>query len=533
MLRILFSASLLATSVAGYAVAINGAIPVDTESEATSIKRAQALDPSTKHFTKDLPSQAFEGKTYKPIRLEGGMQLDSSCVLEAERMGVNSTQLKAVMEKNMARMLDRILKCGENYPELDKYLKETVYQYRRQIMKCDPPEKQKGLMVPLTNITYDAYNLKTSMVFSNNWLKRALGKTGNQRSHNHALSTVFHEMLHSTSCNNRHDHNEVERMPATVESKDACNQNVSMDRISVVESLCMGEHFNSSGHPAARILANRISMCGTDRGCRDLFTAKGSNITWWEKTFYDASPSSHISDTQAGTLCARIKDDGMCLHFRANQGPVINGADAHLTAVRGNLDARINQVLPGLSNRVPVAFMKLYPDIQKRFDALKDGSCFKRNFYEKNPEDINALRTTASTVPSSTWDMDSALSSHIGRIATDLGSFLAKMNSDECTEETRELRSLLNDYGERLKSSTLVTQLRTLKASNNKGEYLKTKDLRNSSSELVQILGPELVQSYVRTMDKRHSDSPHFDCVATGLAPFRAVSDAARAPACD
>lgn len=521
-----------------FALKKDGSFPPSPETESDAVDRATRLDPlGNSKPTESIPSITFEGKEYQSMRLEGGLQLHPSCELEAIRKGHNVDKFKKSMNSMMQTMLDRMVKCTETYPEMKSYVEEAISQYRRQVVRCEPPKGEKGMIKSISIENYWAYNDQKTITITSSLMDSAIPLDGYPGS-DKAMSSFFHELLHSTSCNNRHDHNEIETKSsnATI-SKDSCKENVTMDRVSVVESLCMGVRLNSSKQTASQILAHRMAMCGKDRGCRDLFTARGNNFDIFTTLF--SSKTRDFKDDAATRLCQRIKDDGMCLHFRKSQGKVMTESNPKIKEVRRRLQDRINNILPGVTNKLPTAFLALYPDLNKRFDALKGKTCFKRHFYSPpdKPNDISALRTKVSTIPADHWSHYSAIPNHFSGIAYDYSHALARWEPDaECNSEEIEMKAFLNELTDKLDSNSkkAMIPLGHLIRANEKGEYPDFTVLRDTKSDLVKLLGEDLVIDYMKTMDELHHESPTFNCTAAGLTPFRSTEAALKKPnACE
>lgn len=515
-----------------WAITSSGTIPEDSASEATAVERAFAFDKlgNTKS-TKAPAPQKFESKIYKPMVLKGGLQLDPSCALEAERLGASTDHLKSKLNALAGRMMDRALKCRKAYPEMATYIDQMISRYRREVIRCEAPLGQKGLVEPdpKEEQNYAAYNDQKNITVTQKWLKKALGHEGLGWAPDDAGSTLFHELLHSTSCNNRHDHNEIQKIAAgTEEDKKYCDDNVTMDRVAVVESLCMGGDINSSKKTASQVISDRTNMCGTDRGCRAMFTAKGNNE--------NGLPSKDLDNDDATRLCERIKDDGMCLHFRQTQGKTVTDANPKVKAARKKVKERLGKVLPGLENEVPLEVVKLFPDLHKRLEAVKDSSCFKRHFH-LSPKDgtLSSIRTTAKTVDSDLWkNSSSAMAEHFFKLSREYSAFIGKFPPDqECGETEKEIKDVLSSLDEKITASSSFIPVRYFIKSLNDNEYPEFEELRQPDSALYRLLGKAVVEDYVSAMDKFHYDSPHFDCEASGLAPFRVMEKSKKGEVCD
>lgn len=520
------------------AVNLDGTYPRDYEAELHAIRRAEGLDPmGNRKLKKALPGARFAGKEYKAIRLEGGLQLHPSCEREASRSAISREDFTKKMNQLMSTMMSKIIKCIDNYPEMKSYLLESISQFRRQTLRCEPTFGQKGLIKPIhISGSYSAYNDGKSITLAGSVLESLLyeGREGEDW----AISTVFHELLHSTTCNNRHDHNEIETIPVTEYDSKTCNDNVTMDRISVVESLCMGGGLNSSDKTATLLLAQRMNMCGSDRGCRDMFTAKGNSHTFLGEIFGINFPNKDLDDNAANRICQRIKDDGMCLHFRNTQGPTITRSNPKVVAIREKMQKRLSEIMPDFSNKLSTDWIAIYPDLDKRFKTIKDGKCFKRNFYipEDKPHEINSFRTTANTVSDAQWEKDDkGIPNRVVSIAKDLDNFLKNSSSDECDKDNQEIKSILEDLGQRLDEGQASNTLRRMFKLISETKYPQFEPLMDSYSDARKILGHGLVEEYLDTMNKFHYQSPDFDCMAAGLAPFRIMENAVKktAPLCE
>lgn len=523
-----------------FAVDIDGMIPIDRESEKTALAEAAKHDPlGNAKPTKTPPDETFEGKKYKAIQINGGLQLHPSCELEASRMGMDRENFKKTMDELMRTMVDRMNRCMREYPEMSGWIRESISQFRRQVIKCEPPSGKKGLVAPQPDIgTYDAYNEGSSITVSSNFVDRVVGNQGSGGALEASISTMFHELLHSTKCNNRHDHNSIERIPASVSNSKACDDNASMDRVSVVESLCMGTNLNSSTAPATEVLSNRLAMCGKDRGCRDLFTARGSDIGFWQKLMGTSYPTSELSDDQATRLCQRIKDDGQCLHIRKTQGKVMTKSNPQIKAVVKRMKERIDQLTPGLTNQLPTEVLKLYPDLDAKFTSLKGSPCFKRHFYipDSKPNEINALRSSAMTTNKEIFgQVSQAFGNHIDNIFKDYNQFIKRFKPDEeCGKTEKELGQVLKDFAEKASEDPNLWTLKELETQLEYGNYWEKASNLDPNTGIVKLIGKDLMQDYARTMDRFHHNSPKFDCVAAGLAPFRAMEAATKKPdACE
>ncbi|HXH74345.1 MAG TPA: hypothetical protein VNJ08_05240 [Bacteriovoracaceae bacterium] len=507
-----------------YAVNLNGTISRDPASEASGIERAISTLNNSKAPPRSISEEKFEGKKYKSIKLKGGLLLDPSCALEASRKGLNPGDLEEKMNLFMGKMMDKVVRCMEQYPEMKSYLQQAVEQYRSQDVRCDAPQGIKGLVNP-DRFNYDASHNWKGIRLSNALLTRVVGN--DKAGQDTALSTIFHELLHGTKCNNRHDHNDIERIGVTSGDDNVdCKNNVTMDRVSVVESLCMGEKLGYAKETASLVLAKRMNKCGTDRGCRDMFTSKGNNIDLI-LGLTGISPNKDLDDSAATALCQRIKDDGMCLHYRNTQGKTITSTNPKVIAIRERLRLRLLKIGPN-SNQIQTEYLSLYPDLEKRFDKLKNNTCFKRHFYisPAHPNEINALRTEAKTIVT-------GISSHIKRLKNDLSKFTSSLPPDSCSNDENEMISVLTDLSENLPSNPVFNKLRDAVSQDENLHYPDSKSPFHNP-DLANLLGKDLTADYLKTMDQFHHESPNYDCVAAGFAPFRVMEAANQKPnACE
>jgi len=105
--------------------------------------------------------------------------------------------------------------------------------------------------------------------------------------------------------------------------------------------------------------------------------------------------------------------------------------------------------------------------------------------------------------------------------------------SPECVETNKEIKTFLNEFWIKVKNSNSLNKLSNLYKSAFNGSYPEDESFRDENSEISQFIGKDVLRDYVRTLDQLHYKSPHFDCVAAGLAPFRALEEANRDPTCN
>lgn len=534
MTKYLFVLVCLSFIPPSFAVNLDGTFPANKVGEASAPKRFPGADPlKNKNLKPALPPAKFDNKTYNSVRLDGDLQLHPSCELEAERLKVSPKELKSKMDAHMRRMMDRMLSCIHNYPEMKGYVEEAIAQTRRQSFKCEAPFGAKGMYNRPKGENYWAYNAGGEIVVSSSMLDALVGPASSNEKHSDkAMASIFHELLHSTHANNRHDHNDVELKGAKIENLKAnCEDNVSMDRVNIIESLCIGAHLSASKEDAAQIMADRMDMCGTDKGCRETFTAKGNNFD--EEWPWLRIPNRDISNAAATKLCQRIKDDGRCLHMRKTQGKTITDSNAKIKDARKELEIRLNKILPRNESELSEELIALYPEVDKRYQALKGTSCFKAAFktFPEAPGKFYSKHTKLKGITWKDWaKIKTNLRKHVRNIEEE--AYEKMRDATSCKDENKEIDGFLSALNEKIYNTDSLQQLNVVAHSLLTGAYPTDPVLRNEKSEISRFLGPAL-NNYIKTLDKLHYQSPSFDCVAAGLAPFRAVEDANREPACE
>jgi len=296
----------------------------------------------------------------------------------------------------------------------------------------------------------------------------------------------------------------------------------------------MGVNLSSSQESASQVLADRMDMCGTDRGCREMFTAKGNNFSE-ELPWYEI-PNKDLSDDAATKLCARIKDDGMCLHFRNTQGKTITESNPKLQALKNRMEQRLYQLLPRANNTIPIEVISLYPDLNQRYEEMKDGNCFKSHFstFPGAPGIFVAKQIKRENISPKDWaDPKKNLLKHVRNFSDKMSILIDQNPIPECAERNKEIKSLFFDLEQNLGKTDINATLNDVAASIYRGTFPEGSSLHDENSEISRLIGKDLLRDYMKGLDSFHYKSPKFDCIAAGLAPFRFMEEANRAPACE
>lgn len=491
----------------------------------TALGRAIALDPlaSTK-LRKSVPNS---------LVLATGSQMDASCVAMARSMGVTDpAQLRRSLDKTMARIADKTLKCRQAYPELGTYLGQWISQFRRQVFKCETDRigSDEGEFAASSD-------MEGTITLSKGSFKKLLNLDNNEDNYLESQSTVLHELLHSTKCNNRHDHNHIEAVPASYESdRNTCRDNSTLDRVSVVESLCSGDKLNSSDANARLVLAKRMNLCGTDRGCRSMFTSAGNNITFFNGS---SIPNEDLSNDAATRLCQRIKDDGMCLHLRITQGPTITRSRPQVIQLKAAMEAKMRKLIPSSTNHLPLEIWDQFPELKSEFEALKDTPCFRTQFRPAPAGGYYAIRTQGRFIENNLFEFSAIgsgnIETHLSQIVDNLQSTSANFNTcKNDAQNTDRLVAVMGKLKKSLKARDYNIQLHAMliwmTGRDEFSFYPEDDDKRKPDSKFAKLLGSQLHSQWVNTMDRFHHESPNFDCVAAGISPFRIMEGATGSP---
>ena len=527
-----------------FSVDRDGRIERNPAGEATAHARAIELDPQGGSNLRGIEDSIESGgRSYHAIILNGGAQLHPSCLFEAQRAGKSEQVLRQTMNQRFARMLDAIISCRENYPEMSPYLDQSLSEYRRHVFRCEPPVGQEGL-ISIRGSGYGGYNnyLGTSTLTSNTFLSLLAPENKNMDIHSYGITALFHEILHSTSCNNRHDHDKIMPIPANAYiDRNTCDTNVTMDRVSVVESLCLGSDLVYSNGTASHLLARRMMLCGTDRGCRDMFTDAGNTVPWYRNLIMP-NVSADLSNDQATRLCQRILDDGSCLQLRKTQGETITNSRPEVVALKRKMNERLLALIPQTTNQIPDGLWSLYPDLEQRFSALANTNCFRSQF-NRNDGKLHGqgylhLRTQSRFIPEAvnvfTRSTGPTLGRHLRGILDNLYESTNNFRSCSRDVQTREeLQLVVTDLTQRLERDTSIdgSLLIINNLANNQFRFMGDASTRSPSSPLGRLLGEELTTEFNDVMDSLHYESPRFDCVRAGLTTFRAMEKSLAAPA--
>lgn len=266
-----------------------------------------------------------------------GIQLHPSCIQYAKQEGIKDVEMK--FESWVGSALNDVINgCSVNYPEIRPYINEWISQARRTVITCtqNNPKMKSVWAVNCTNklsvlsslhrhekfglghsgLLWDSqHNMHRSVViFPVRSLKLFLSENATPFWKTRFNETFIHELFHSTSANNRNDHNSIQKV---IERKDnMCKENALDDRIEIISGLCAGsgktkknklssKNFIFTNDMTTRIY-NRVSKCGMERGCINTFNSSIRNP--FNRIYINSTP---LKDKNAINLCKRIYSDAL------------------------------------------------------------------------------------------------------------------------------------------------------------------------------------------------------------------------------
>lgn len=384
------------------------------------LETAIKLDPAGRRAWREPIPGAFRSRF--------GTQFHPFCLEQLERDGHSIEQTQDRLEQALSAAVKDILDCKKAYPELTAYLHEWIMQMRRSVIVCSSRTSSElnagGLNFSTSSglpwVTgspseYTGIDIKqTSAVL---WHRKpiilipkdAAAKLVTAPTWGGSRDFFVHEGFHSTHANNLNDHNEIERISPSDDNR--CKQNSTVDRISVLSSLCTNTPLNSSSRTAAQELLHRIRECGRDNGCMDIFKSSfrsrsteglSSPIAFLAElgkgtNFF--SPSGGLPPLLAERTCKRIEAKARCeeygdsssSHLQFLQSPAIRSL-----AIEAR--ARLDRIFPKSADRISAELLEIYPDSKEDFNHLEQSGnkCFQK-FWQRNPD--GSLQASAAIHP--------------------------------------------------------------------------------------------------------------------------------------
>lgn len=445
------------------------------------------------------------------IRLASGAQIHKSCYEAAKSYRHLGRDPYKDLEIALKTAATNILRCKAAYPELSPYISEWISTYRRHFFRCDLKDKSTTKFAAendLNDNTLIGYSMVGSLLNRN----QDFGFI-------EAQATILHEIFHSTSANNRYDHNHIQKKE--FDHKISCKEDSSFDRIVLLKSLCSGSLMNASNMNARKALALKAAKCGHNHACRNTFSGKNSNIDWYKKIFDRDASQELLNDKESISLCKKIQIDGMCLHLRETQGKAIMASSAQIKKLHSQMKKKFQQFFPHSTNHIPLSILRLYPDIMQTFQKYQNTHSFKV-LLKKLPHQkgFYAIRGPMKSVESFV-----DLKAHFSTIHDNLSKAAKQFKLDQkYPEPTNEILAAISALTKDTAMTVNLNQILKLL-----GPFLKdireftyyekstTLGYKNPHSPMHQILGDKLFVKWQKIMNTYHPDSPYFSCKAAGL----------------
>lgn len=436
-------------------------------------------------------------KLEKSVRLTTGAVLDESCLQVAKDENIPQDKFIRRFEKSLKVTAHNMLECEKSYPELRPYISEWVTSYRRHYFKCTNKDESSNYNT-IFGTTYLTYNTMTALT-SPRYIKSGAY-------HQTALGTLAHEILHTTSCNNRADHNDIENIQ--INNKNFCGNNISLDRVSVVEALCIDAQ--SFKGPITKLFVQQKEQCKKNT-CERLFNGASSSIGIAYGIF---RPAKDLSKDAAQKLCARIHDDGQCLIKRENNAKELWNKSSEIQGILAQIRERLKDYMPQIHDELPLGHLDYHPALKEDYRRIQASDCFKNQF-EQTPHGIIPKSGNKSPMP---YD------DHFDQTMTSLHSRWMNSLKTCSVSDRRRISKFLNNIRAEEVRMTLAPHFRWIEGS----EMLDQKDTRTEDAfrgkdEFEKILGQKLHQEFLKVMNNHHPQSANFDCVKEGLSPFRTM----------
>lgn len=511
------------------------------------VERVKSLDPEEKAHPVN------PGKDDTPF----GLRFDESCTKALSKEPETRRRQLAAMNGTVAEVFNRILVCRDNYPELEPWIRTWIAMARRHHISCVKESSQHENAAAWNNHgKHTVYTIDTFEKTSNGD-GGAIFKDGLETITlvPWTIDTLIHEVFHATPANNRADHDVVEFISTKHKTNQKtgldvveCNDDIAMDRVNIVASLCSGQQLVRGQQNALFELTDRMAQCPESKGCVGIFSHDvRDNIAELQDYISNKiypRPSEKLSLDQSRLLCARIRDQADCqrnlAHFdhwrgdppekekgRANFTAKVSKV-AEIKALRKRLRDRLSKITPNFENELPGEWINLDPGAKSEFDALKNDSCFKAMFLlspsgnyfvggsPKKADAFNGLSRFSGV---------STLAGHIqfGLMRRVVAASKAERSCQGSTTPDR-VKNAVELIQERLDSDEVVDNSEGYYhiANNAFDEHVNRIGAGWAYAEigpvLTQLIGKELVEYTDRVLGRLHPYSKTFDCVAAGYS---------------
>ncbi|HTL11723.1 MAG TPA: hypothetical protein VL588_04510 [Bdellovibrionota bacterium] len=478
------------------------------------------------------------------IQTAEGPRLSPDCMRLGKARIMDGAKVEALLRQWVTDAFAEVSDCGGKYANLAPYIREWKSHAKKMTITCTDPDVSKtdyaGMYTGDDHFEIIRPALWGVMAdrggsYTENYTNSEGKPDGITTGYDRAVEILIHEIFHSTDANNRDDHNFIETFDEVHDG--VCGDNVTMDRVCVVSSLCTGLPFVRGAVNAQVGLFSRMTQCGKARGCTDVFTGKASHYSLWEDLFGEPN-SDLLSDAEAGRLCNQVRSRGFCEYQLGKQGDVITLGNPLLKRFQPLLLDRLGSVLPRAVNMLPAALINAVPGARESLQKISGGACFKRLFMLNNLGDLDAVHNHIaheaipapfvyfggywSDLPGGGHD----LSTHVGTIGSTTSWAIMDSSSDSpChgTSESQAISDWLYDFGREWYGVDVLDLYKGALARvifrAEPGYYREGRPSADDllKQRLARLLGPELLKNYELALIKGHATSPAFDCAAAGL----------------
>jgi hypothetical protein len=499
-------------------------------------------DIDSANYGKPIPKRPLIGEGW--YRTPFGVQVDPNCFRSAH---LSRKELERRFDGYIASAVKSVSDyCENTYPELGDYFAEWEQKLARTAITCTTKQDNdveafnlKGMSAPSRFMELSEYDrLKHLPTFVNDPVASNLpvivlppaalnGAVGTSHPSTFTVGTLVHEAFHSTRANNRIDHNSVE----TVLRQPGCKDDASVDRITVLESLCSGDELGPLNGTAQDALYARMidpsPNCNRKTACENVFTSS-----------FGKGPMGGArsrGEFDVGSLCDRIFNEGCCRSQILNDGggykALLNGPEVKPVADR--VMARMDQVLPHGTGELPAALIGAYPDIAAQFASLAGTPCFKAQFSGSLESGL-----VANTVPNNPLSGRDRWDYAPNGFRSTLASLVQKIKSDpRCGSDGPALVSALSELdgtaGIAFQSPTFMERISTRatlgyeKSSpiGSGSHYLKEENallmlLDGQSVQKSVFSGKSLYYEYNRAINEHHPESARFSCAKLSISEY-------------
>lgn len=517
---LLLAASLLLIPASGPNAAL--AAVTLTPAQQKLVEQARAFDP----LQENKPRATIKGGFTTSL----GLQFHRNCFDLLGSTLVSREQAERNLDAVVFDAFERIaLKCPAKHPELDKYFREWITMLRRSVIVCTAKKRKeldysamnlnsKGSLKPYLSARETAeletpsfFKLgsfssdhKPTILYPSDTFVSAAVSTPSDLLWDSQL--LIHEVLHSTSANNRRDHNDVEKIGPG--KAGACGNDVGIDRINMITAMCADEKLDDDLKITAEdYVFKRTNLCGP-RQCEKLFADPTVTLDLADvfDNFY--TPTSGLKLSSARRVCARMYEEGACRHDLALQGEKITATKfAELNRIGALIRERLYELFPHTPAQLHPRVLDLAPGYRDSLRALSGDPCFKSVFKDVvggalyvRDADLGEARTPSERF----YATINAARMKIAR-APECGTFWPAYN----------LRGILDGLNYQVASKLFYKSAYSEMIQyryQNKAEISFEPAFMQEHAELRELVGGELFDSYLAAVRKYHYKSPEFRC---------------------